>query len=148
MTLVLIDTNVLIYACDTADSLRQERAIQVLRYLEVTGTGRLSVQCLAEFVNATTRSTRPLYSPPEALAQVERLARSFVVFDLTPMIVLEAAHGMSDYSLAYYDAQIWASARLNQTPLVFSEDFQDEQMLEGVRFVNPFSANFSLKDWV
>lgn len=59
MATVLIDTNVLTYACDLADALRQERAIQVLRYLEVTGVGRLSVQCLAEFINAATRSRRP-----------------------------------------------------------------------------------------
>jgi predicted nucleic acid-binding protein len=147
MTPVLIDTNVLIYACDTADYLRQERAIQVIKYLEVTGTGRLSVQCLAEFVNATTRSRRPLYSRSEARVQVERLARAYIIFDLTPMIILEAARGMCDHSLAYYDAQIWATARLNQIPLVFSEDFQDRQILEGVRFVNPFSAQFELRDW-
>lgn len=148
MTPVLIDTNVLIYACDTADHLRQERAIQVLKYLELTGKGRLSVQCLAEFINATTRTKRPLYSRAEAQAQVERLASAYIVFDLTPMIVLEAARGMSDHSLAYYDAQIWASARLNQVRLVFSEDFQDDQLLEGVRFVNPFSAKFKLNDWI
>lgn len=148
MASVLIDTNILVYACDPADRLRQERAIQVLRYLEITGAGRLSVQCLAEFANATTRSVRPLYTPTEALEQVERLAHAYLVYDLTPMVVLEAARGMRDYSLAYYDAQIWASARLNQIPLVFSEDFQDEQMLEGVRFVNPFSTIFKLNDWV
>jgi predicted nucleic acid-binding protein len=54
---------------------------------------------------------------------------------------------MCDHSLAYYDAQIWATARLNQIPLIFSEDFQDGQTLEGVRFVNPFSAQFELRDW-
>jgi predicted nucleic acid-binding protein len=42
----------------------------------------------------------------------------------------------------YYDAQIWAVARLNQVGVVFSEDFQDGQTLEGVCFVNPFSPNF------
>jgi predicted nucleic acid-binding protein len=70
------------------------------------------------------------------------------VFDLTQHIVLEAARGVRDHQLAYYDAQIWAAARLNQTQLILSEDFQDGQILEGVRFINPFSDGFILDDWL
>lgn len=33
-------------------------------------------------------------------------------------------------------------ARLNQIPLVLSEDFQDGLALDGVRFVNPFARSF------
>lgn len=51
---------------------------------------------------------------------------------------------MRDHSLAYYDAQIWASVRLNQMSVVFSNG----QVMEGLRFVNPFSEQFRLKDWV
>jgi predicted nucleic acid-binding protein len=69
------------------------------------------------------------------------------VFDLTPLIVLEAARGARDHGLPYYDAQIWASARLNQVTILFSEDFSDGQLLEGVRFVNPFSPHFQVEDW-
>jgi predicted nucleic acid-binding protein len=49
---------------------------------------------------------------------------------------------------AEYDAQIWATARLNQVPVVFSEDFRDGTTLEGVRFVNPFSSEFLLEKWL
>jgi len=59
----------------------------------------------------------------------------------------EAGRGVRDYKLAYYDAQIWATAKLNQVPVVFSEDFNDGQVLEGVRFVNPFAMGFNLEDW-
>lgn len=51
---------------------------------------------------------------------------------------------MRDHQLAFYDAQIWAAARLNQIPAVFSEDFQDGRTLEGVQFVNPFSETFDV----
>lgn len=144
---VLIDTNVLIYASDPAEIIRQDQALRTLKYLETARAGRLSAQCLAEFVNATTRSRQPLYSRAEAVTQVENLLRSFPVFNLTPLIVLEAARGARDHGLAYYDAQIWASARLNQVTVVFSEDFNDGQVLEGVRFANPFAAGFRLEDW-
>ena len=70
------------------------------------------------------------------------------VFDLTPMIVLEALRGVRDHGLSYYDAQIWAAARLNQVPVVFSEDFNTDSVLDGVRFVNPFATDFDLAAWV
>jgi predicted nucleic acid-binding protein len=63
------------------------------------------------------------------------------------MIELEAARGARDHDLAYYEPQIWAAARLNQVATVFSEDFSDGQVLEGVRFVNPFAEGFRLRDW-
>jgi predicted nucleic acid-binding protein len=144
---ILIDTNILIYASVPWDIAKQDLAIHLLRHLELTASGCLSVQCLAEFINATTRSVRPLYTHAEALVQVEHLVSTYPVFNLTPLIVMEAARAARDYSLAYYDAQIWATARLNQIPTVFSEDFQDGQVLEGVQFINPFAAGFMMEAW-
>ena len=43
----------------------------------------------------------------------------------------------------YWDAQVWAVARLNQVPFVFSEDCNPGATLEGVRFVNPFAGSTS-----
>jgi predicted nucleic acid-binding protein len=146
MPLVLLDTNILVYTFDPRDIERQEKAIALLIELEARGVGRLSVQCLAEFVNAVL--SKRLLTIGEALLQVGHWQSVFRVFDLTPQVVLEAARGVRDHGLAYYDAQIWAAARLNQVPLVFSEDFQDGQFLEGVRFVNPFAAQFALEAWV
>jgi predicted nucleic acid-binding protein len=145
---VLIDTNILIYASDPGDLERQDKALGILKQLEMTRNGRLSAQCLAEFVHASTHSQQPLYTRAEALEQVERLAGAYPIFDVTLLTVLEAARGARDYRMAYYDAQIWAAARLNMVPLIFSEDFLDGQTLEGVRFINPFAKNFKLEDWV
>jgi predicted nucleic acid-binding protein len=142
----LIDTNVLVYTFDQNDPPRQERAIQVLRALEERASGRLSVQCLAEFCAVVMGRLRPVMSPEETLAQVERLQRVYPVYNLTPMIILEALRGVSLHPMSYYDAQIWASARLNQIPVIFSEDFR-EGVLEGVRFVNPFLPDFDVDRW-
>jgi predicted nucleic acid-binding protein len=38
--------------------------------------------------------------------------------------------------------------RLNQIPVIFSEDFQDGQVLEGVRFANPFAKSFDVEAWL
>ncbi len=148
MSSTLIDTNILVYFFDFQDPGRQDRAISVLHHLEETKQGHLSVQCIAEFFNVATRQIKPVLPDSEAVTQVERWMRAYPVHTLTSLITLEAARGVRDHHLTYYDAQIWASARLNQIPLVFSEDFQDGQVLEGVRFINPFASGFNLDQWI
>ncbi len=147
MPVVLIDTNLLVYLYDIHNARKSAQARLVLDRLELTRTGRLSVQNLAEFLNVSTRKLDPPLSWVDALNQAALFTRMWPVFDLTPLIVLEAARGARDHGLAYYDAQIWAVARLNQVTTIFSEDFSDGQVLEGVRFVNPFGADFRLEDW-
>jgi predicted nucleic acid-binding protein len=144
---ILIDTNILVYLYDQNQPDKQNQSKRVLEQLELTRSGRLSVQALAEFVSVATRKLSPNLTPAEALEQINLFIRLWPVFDLTPMIVMEAGRGVRDHKISYYDAQVWATARLNQVPVVFSEDFRDGSILEGVRFVNPFSPKFLLEKW-
>jgi predicted nucleic acid-binding protein len=148
MPLILMDTNLLVYLYDQKYPERQAQSQRVLEQLELRRNGRLSVQSLAEFFSVATRKLSPNLTAAEALHQIDLLLRLWPVFELTPMIVLEAGRGVRDHQLSYYDAQIWATARLNQVPLVFSENFQDGRVLEGVRFVNPFTPGFVLESWL
>jgi predicted nucleic acid-binding protein len=145
---ILIDTNLLIYLYDPNQPDKQNQSERVLEQLELTRSGRLSVQALAEFFSVATRKLSPSLTSAEALDQVTLFTRLWPVFNLTPMIVMEAGRGVRDHKLSYYDAQVWATARLNQLSVVFSEDFRDGSILEGVRFVNPFSSKFPLEKWL
>ncbi|HUP48721.1 MAG TPA: PIN domain-containing protein [Thermoanaerobaculia bacterium] len=82
-----------------------------------------------------------------ALAQAALLAEAFPVFDVTRFIVLEAARGVRQHRLSYYDAQIWATARLNQVATIFSDDFQSGLRLEGVHFLDPLDSRLDLSRW-
>jgi predicted nucleic acid-binding protein len=145
---ILVDTNVLVYFYDQNSPEKQERASLVLNRLREAGLGRLSTQTLAEFVNAAKRKLDPVLTAAQAYEQASMFAASWPVLDLTSQIVLEAARGVRDHALVYYNAQIWAAARLNQIPVVLSEDFQDGQILEGVRFANPFAGRFDVEAWL
>ncbi len=148
MAPILIDTNLLIYLYDPNQPAKRNQSEHVLEQLELTRSGRLSVQALAEFFSVATRKLSPSLTSVEALDQVALFTRLWPVFDLTPMIVMEAGRGVRDHKFSYYDAQVWATARLNQVPVVFSEDFRDGSILEGVCFVNPFSPKFLLEKWL
>ncbi len=148
MSGVLVDTNVLVYAHDPGEPIKQARAIHVLEGLHSAGQGRLSAQSLAEFFVVISRGAVPRLKRAAAAKQVERLVVSWPVLDLTPAVLVEACRGVTQRRLTYFDAQLWATARLNQIPAIFSEDFASGSILDGVRFVNPFAVGFSLENWL
>jgi len=140
----LIDANVLVYALDTEDPQKQSRSLEVLDLLRSEGSAAVSAQVLAEFFAAVTRKIANPLSEQEALRQVVAYADTFPVYDITLPIVLEAGRGVHEHEMSYWDAQVWATAKLNQIPCVITEDIQGRHRLEGVRFLNPFAKGFDL----
>ena len=100
MAMILIDTNVLVYAHDRGAFAKQRQAIETLHRLQLSGAGRLSAQRLAEFYVAATRGAQPILMLSLRAQQVDRLARAFSVFDITPMIVLEATRGAREHRMS------------------------------------------------
>jgi predicted nucleic acid-binding protein len=144
---IFVDTNVLVYAYDRSEPEKQERALDVLDRLATTGVGVISTQVLAEFFVAVTGNIPASLSPREGHERIENYLQVWTVLDLTGMVVLEAARGARDHQFNFWDAQIWATARLNQIPVVFSEDFSAGTVIDGVRFVNPFAQDFQVDEW-
>ena len=145
---IMVDTNVLPYAYDRGEPSKQPQALTVIDHLAVDGLGVLTSQVLAEFFVNATRRLRPPLTTEEAYGCMQNYLLSWEILDITGPIVLEAVRGVRTYQMAYWDTQIWASAKMNQIPVVFSEDFGDGVIIEGVRFVNPFSAGFNLETWL
>jgi predicted nucleic acid-binding protein len=145
---VFVDTSVVVYAYDRSEPAKQAQALRVLDELAVVRSGVISVQVLIEFHNAVTRRIPHPLSAEDAYERVRNLVLAWPVLDVTPLIVLEAARGALQHQMRIWDAQIWATARLNQVPLIFSEDFGDGAVVEGIRTVNPLAPAFQLADWI
>jgi predicted nucleic acid-binding protein len=141
---VLVDSNVLVYAYDRAATAKQRQAVQVLDHLVTTSSGVLSSQVLSEFFVTVTRKIAYPLALREAELRIHNLLQAWSVIEVTGLIVLEAARAVREHRFAFWDAQIWAAAKLNQIPVVFSEDFSDGRITEGIRFMNPFTAHFKL----
>ena len=138
----LFDTNVLVYAADPREPAKRDRAREAIRRAVRSGSAALPSQALSEYANVRLKKLRPSPDPGAIGREVERLLLAFPVLPLTGPVVLEALRGVRDHSLSYYDAQVWAAARLGQVDAVLSEDFNSGAVLEGVRFVNPFDPAF------
>lgn len=143
----LIDTNILIYAYDQAAPEKQRRAIDLLGHIRAARVGAVSAQTLSEFFSVATRKLTLPLTPVEAEKQLQAFAAQWPVLPVTEKVVLEAARGARMYQFHFWDAQIWAMARLNGLSLVFSEDFSPNAVIEGVRFVNPLAPDFEWANW-
>jgi predicted nucleic acid-binding protein len=140
----LIDTNVLIYAYDAADSAKQVKALEVLRRARTAGIGALSVQVLGEFyTNITRKPLKPL-TVEEAQATALRYCRSWPVLDLTDRTFLDAVGAVAQHRLSFWDALIWGTAMQNRLPYILTEDQQHGRLVGGVRYLNPFDPSFDL----
>lgn len=145
---IMVDTNILLYAYDRGEPSKQPQALIVLDHLAVNGLGVLTSQVLAEFFVNATRRLKPPLTTEEAYGRIQNYLLSWEILDITGPIVLEAARGVRTYQMAYWDAQIWASAKMNQIRVVFSEDFSERAIIEGISFVNPFGSKFNMETWL
>lgn len=142
----LLDTNLLVYGFDNRAPGKQERALDLLDRVGRGPTAALPAQVLAEFANVMLYKMEPRLSPGDVYDQLQLYKRVFPIYPLTPAVSLEAVRGVKEHSFRYFDAQIWACAKLNQVPVILSEDFPVGATVEGVTFENPLAESFDLAD--
>ena len=145
---VLLDTNLLVYCYDRSEPHKQQRAIELLGALASAQAGCVSTQVLAEFFTTVTRKL-PVTLPPDiALDRLDHHMQIWNILAVPGLVVREAARGTVRHRMNFWDAQIWAAARVNRIPLIFSEDFQHDAVLDDVRLANPFRADFRLENYI
>ncbi len=137
----LVDTNILVYAYDRSSGLKHQRALEILERLVETGGGALSTQVLSEFYAVVTRKLRNPLGASEAAERVEYFLANWTVLDITAATVREALRGVQRYQLPYWDALVWATARVHRVPIILTEDFNTGAILDNVRMINPLDQN-------
>ena len=133
--LVFVDTNVLLYAVDAADPIKQKAAGSWRAYLWRTGRGRLSFQVIQEFY-ANALRIRPGAARETRAEARDLLGWKPVVIDAE---VLERAWTIQErYQISFWDALIVSAAKAARCGYLLTEDLQAGQDLDGVVVVNPF----------
>jgi predicted nucleic acid-binding protein len=134
---VFVDTNVLVYARDSAAGPKQARAAEWMAFLWRSGRGRLSMQVLHEYYHTVTRKLQPGLDAAAARQEARQLMQWQPV-ELSPA-VLERGWSLQDqYAISFWDALIIAAAQVARCEYLLTEDLQDGQSLGGVVVVNPF----------
>jgi predicted nucleic acid-binding protein len=135
---VTLDTNVLVYAFDRDAGERRDRAIEVIKSVLKLDCV-LTLQALSEFFITVTRKGK--LSLDDAHEQIRDWQSVFPVVTAKPATLSRAITAVKSHHLAFWDAMLWATARESGVTLLISEDFQDGQILESVRIVNPFQQS-------
>jgi predicted nucleic acid-binding protein len=101
----------------------------------------VSVQVLNEFYAVATRPNKPpSLSHEEAAQTVRDIAAACHVLPLTSAVTFRALDAVPRHGLSFWDALIWAAAKENGIAIIYTEDYQHEREVEGVRFQNPFEG--------
>lgn len=132
------DTNVLVYSDDKSAPAKQRRALQLVAEHRRAKTGVVSLQILQEYFVTVTRKLR--VDAAIARRKVELLGEFDLVSpglaDILAAIDLHRLHAIS-----FWDALVVRSAKEAGCAVLFTEDMQHGQDIEGITIVNPFSGN-------
>lgn len=139
MRSVLIDSNIFIYAYDPADRDKHERALQLLENVTQEDDLVLSAQILNELTWTLLRRGSGFGIGPEKIREIlDEIIQSAQVVPLTPNLTVKSLTVALGHGLSFWDGLIWAAAHHHHVSIIYTEDFQHDRVVEGVRFVNPF----------
>lgn len=134
-----VDTNILMYAHDTAAGAKHKRAKVLVEDLWRTRSGVVSTQVLQELcVNLRRKAGRPLDIKATRELITDYLSWQVVVNgeeSIPEALDLEERH-----QLSFWDALVIQAAQSSGTAILYSEDLSDGQLYGGVRVVNPLVA--------
>jgi predicted nucleic acid-binding protein len=136
---VFVDTNVLVYNRDASEPSKQAQAMDWLRHLWNTRTGRLSYQVLQEFYITVTEKLEPGLDRESARRDIRSLlpwrpiAVDNRVFD-------GAWHIQDRFGLSWWDALIVAAAQVSACRYLLTEDLQAGQVFGDLQIINPFQT--------
>ena len=132
-----IDTNVLVYAQASDVPGKQRAALDLLKELYEQGLGVLSTQVLQEYCNVALKKLK--LSEHDVRSQLD-LYEQFEVVQVTPTIIRAALDVRQTRSVSFFDAMVLASAHAAGCSVLWTEDINAGEEVNGVRISNPFTG--------
>ncbi len=129
-----VDTNILIYAFGAQDDSKKRIAKQIL-----AECNKISLQAINETLFVLYRK---FDFHIKDLNTIIRFFKENFLIKNTDIFTLEKTVAiMERYNYSYWDSMMLASAIESDCPVIYSEDMQHGQTIEGkLKIVNPFSS--------
>ncbi len=142
MSLVFLDTNILIYRHDPLDPDKRARARAWIAALALARRGRLSWQVLIEYNAVATRKLLAKGYPIHNLRLDIRDYSAWLPLP-TDLALFETAWSLTDrYDFSWWDALIVAAALRQECVLLLSEDLQHKLVVDNrLTIINPFAPD-------
>jgi len=134
-----VDTNILMYAHDTAAGDKHARAKALVEDLWQNRSGVVSTQVLQELVvNLRRKAKKALDAKATRDIVVDYLAWQVVVNGGDS--ILEALDLEARYQISFWDALVIQAAQAAGADVLYSEDLSDGQRYGSVKIKNPFKS--------
>ena len=134
-----VDTNILMYAHDTAAGEKHARAKALVEDLWQNRSGVISTQVLQELaVNLRRKAKNPLDAKATRDVVSDYLAWQVVVNGGDA--ILEALDLEGRYQISFWDALVVQAAQVSGAEILYSEDLSDGQTYGTVQVINPLRA--------
>ncbi len=134
-----VDTNILMYAHDSAAGEKHTRAKALVEELWESRSGAVSTQVLQELaVNLRRKAKKPLDAKATRDVISDYLAWHVVVNGGDS--ILEALELEARYQLSFWDALVVQAAQVAGAEILYSEDLSDGQRYGTVRVKNPLTS--------
>jgi predicted nucleic acid-binding protein len=137
--IMFVDTNVLVYAHDASETIRQPVAQTLLAELWRNRVGALSTQVLQEFYVVATRK----FEPPMPRRQARQLVDAYSHWQLIHVdvpLIISASLLEERHSLSFWDALIVEAARRASATRLLTEDLQAGRRIDKMLIDNPFAS--------
>lgn len=138
-----LDTNLLVYAIDSAAGIRHEAAKEIVRRAARLDC-LLTLQAISEFYAVVTR--KGMIAPLEAAAQAVDWLSIFPSMAASAAAVRTALADAAAGRAFYWDALLVATAAEAGCAVILTEDLTDGANLAGVDIHNPFAADGGLTE--
>lgn len=134
-----LDTNIIAYTFDQRDIRKQGIAKDLLEQA-LAGKGSISLQVVQEFLNIALRK----FETPLSFAQSQQYMDAVLVHLCTyfpDMDTFTRALSIKErWRYSWYDSLIITAALDLDCEVLYSEDMQHQQQIEGLMIVNPFAT--------
>jgi len=140
---VFFDSNILIYLFDISEPEKRSIAKQLLlKEIENNNELYISSQVVNEFINGVTRKVKKNIPFEYIEKHLNFIKNHFIVNPLNLELSFYAVKLKLKYRYSYYDSLILASALESNCNILYTEDLQDRQLIEGsLTIFNPFKTN-------
>lgn len=134
MEKTFIDTNIIVYANDKKDNIKQKKAIRIITEFMKTGQGIISTQVLQEYAYVALTKLKQTHN---VILRQLKLLETFTVIKQSPEMIRRTLEIMHVYKINFWDSCIISNAEFAHCSVIYSEDFNTGQYYSGIKIVNP-----------
>ena len=140
--LFLIDSNILVYAHDTSDIIKNKKSIKLLEDCwNDKNRFAISLQNLSEFYVVVTKKIKNPLEKNEAKKIIKEILefKNWIKLTAKESTIIKAIELLEKHETNYYDSLIAATMLENGITKIYTENVKDFIRIKEIEVINPFN---------